>query len=298
MFRTLRNSNKSSSKAPLTPALSRRERGVLIEFLILSTLVTFAFAASSHAGNVQVNFSGGSGSPLTITLPQAVSFTVTNDTAGSVADFVFLGVGNFIGGSAGVSGTLSYTTNGGGLLAIDRAGTFPLGVVTANDMSLFKNSSPGVNLGDVLVLSSGSVTTSANISAAAPPSGLYSAIFVDINGTQLGVGTAVPAPFGDYNVDGLVNAADYVAWRKTDDPDGYDAWRAHFGESSGSGAATLSFAEAPAGVPEPASAALLLIFGATVVGWWGRRRGDGSRVEGRESRAGIKAEGGGLAVSL
>jgi len=258
----------------------------MIRTLVLSALVTFALVSASHAGNVQVNFSGGSGTPLTITLPQAVSFTVTNDTAGSVADFVFQGVGNFIGGSAGVSGTLSYTTNGGGLLAIDRAGTFPLGIVTGNDMSLFKNSSPGVNLGDVLVLSSGSVTTSVNISAAAPPSGLYSAIFVDINGTQLGVGTAVPAPFGDYNLDGLVNAADYVAWRKTDEtPDGYDAWRTHFGESSGSGGATLSFAEAPAGVPEPASAALLLIFGATVVGWWGRRGGRvesrGSRVEGR-----------------
>ncbi len=144
----------------------------------------------------------------------------------SVADFVFLGVGTFLGGSVGVTGTLSYTTNGGGVLAIDRAGTFPLGVVTSNDMSLFKNASPGVNLGDVLVLSSGSVTTSANITAAAPLSGLYSAIFVDVNGVQLGVGTAVPAPYGDYNLNGLVDAADYVVWRKTDGTaGGYNVWR-------------------------------------------------------------------------
>jgi hypothetical protein len=55
---------------------------------------------------------------------------------------------------------------------------------------------------------------------------------------------------GDYNEDGVVNAADYVAWRKTPasfggEPGGYNAWRETFGElSAGSGGA----------VPEPAAA--------------------------------------------
>ena len=35
---------------------------------------------------------------------------------------------------------------------------------------------------------------------------------------------------GDYNNDDVVDAADYVVWRKTDGtPDGYDAWRMNFG---------------------------------------------------------------------
>jgi len=44
---------------------------------------------------------------------------------------------------------------------------------------------------------------------------------------------------GDHNGDGTVDAADYVAWRKTDGlPPGYDAWRTHFGEPAGSAGET------------------------------------------------------------
>jgi subtilisin family serine protease len=68
-----------------------------------------------------------------------------------------------------------------------------------------------------------------------------------------------PAP-GDFNGDGSVNAADYVLWRNDPasyggDPDGYNTWRANFGNTAGSGS---SFAA----VPEPAFAALLLLGGA------------------------------------
>jgi hypothetical protein len=55
---------------------------------------------------------------------------------------------------------------------------------------------------------------------------------------------------GDYNDDGVVNAADYVAWRKTPasfggEPGGYNTWRETFGESSAGGGGA---------VPEPAAA--------------------------------------------
>src|SRR5215204_185298 len=120
----------------------------MLRTLALSTLVTFALATSSDAGSVQVNFSGGSGGPLTVTLPQAVLFTVTNDTPGAVANFVFQGAGNVTGSSVrGAAGSLSYTTNGGSALSINSLGNFNLGVVTTNDLSIFRSSSPGVNLG-------------------------------------------------------------------------------------------------------------------------------------------------------
>jgi hypothetical protein len=239
----------------------------MLRSLALFTFATFAMASSSHAGDVQVNFSGGGGTPLTITLPQAVSFTVTNDTAGSGAVFVFQGVGSFIGGTTLVGGTLSYTANGGGATTIDTAGSFPLGAITSNDLSLFKNSNPvGLGLGDVLLLSSGSVTTIGNISAALP-SGLYSAILVDNNGTQLGVGAAVPGPDGDYNFDGTVGAADYTVWRDGGSPDnttaGYNLWKANVGRTAGAGTAGA--------IPEPRSW-LMLMLGTTAVGWYGRTR--------------------------
>jgi hypothetical protein len=74
---------------------------------------------------------------------------------------------------------------------------------------------------------------------------------------------------GDYNDNGVVDAADYVAWRNANNTStvlpndstpgtvnqaDYDVWRASFGRTSGAGAALAS-----AAVPEPSSAAILLL---------------------------------------
>jgi hypothetical protein len=81
--------------------------------------------------------------------------------------------------------------------------------------------------------------------------------------------TAPPLP-GDYNHNNVVDAADYVLWRKSPstyggNPAGYTTWRSHFGQSPGSG----SGLNANTAVPEP-STFLLLTFG--VAGWCRRRR--------------------------
>jgi hypothetical protein len=60
---------------------------------------------------------------------------------------------------------------------------------------------------------------------------------------------------GDYNEDGVVDGADYVAWRKTPsafggDPAGYNTWRQNFGEGGAGGGGA---------VPEP-TGALLAVF--------------------------------------
>jgi hypothetical protein len=76
---------------------------------------------------------------------------------------------------------------------------------------------------------------------------------------------------GDYNDDGVVNAADYVTWRNTlgqtvaagsgadgdgdgmIDQDDYTLWRTKFGSSLGSGAAATN------AVPEPTALVSLVI---------------------------------------
>jgi hypothetical protein len=90
------------------------------------------------------------------------------------------------------------------------------------------------------------------------------------SGSLVSVGDVVdigsPGPPGDFNHDRTVDAADYVVWRKN--PGGiytqndYNIWRAHFGETAGSGASsTLPLPPAPFdnAVPEPPSLALLLL---------------------------------------
>jgi hypothetical protein len=62
---------------------------------------------------------------------------------------------------------------------------------------------------------------------------------------------------GDYNRDGTIDAADYVVWRKYDGTrDGYNTWRAHFGQTGASAAAGAS-SNSNVVVPEPNSLVLL-----------------------------------------
>lgn len=73
---------------------------------------------------------------------------------------------------------------------------------------------------------------------------------------------------GDFNTDGIVDAADYVVWRDGFDTvytaEDYEVWRTHFGETAG--AAAL----APSAVPEPGSA--LLLVAAALLTWSRRAR--------------------------
>jgi hypothetical protein len=70
--------------------------------------------------------------------------------------------------------------------------------------------------------------------------------------------TPVPIP-GDFNHNGLVDAADYVVWRKglgtIYTQSDYGIWRAHFGQTASGSGATAGLPSRA--VPEPAPIALL-----------------------------------------
>ena len=93
---------------------------------------------------------------------------------------------------------------------------------------------------------------------------------------------AVPLLYGDYNSNGVVDAADYVVWRKrlnqsvtipNDSTPGmvstgdYTIWRSNFGKATGGGSgATLAVA------PEPAGILLALVGGITICAARRKRR--------------------------
>jgi hypothetical protein len=71
----------------------------------------------------------------------------------------------------------------------------------------------------------------------------------------------LPGLAGDFNGDGAVDDADYVAWRKgpgaISQPVNYNSWRSHYGNATGSGLASGGV------VPEP-TATVLLVTGAVL----------------------------------
>lgn len=71
---------------------------------------------------------------------------------------------------------------------------------------------------------------------------------------------------GDFNSDGRVNAADYVAWRKNPNRTQaeYNSWRSNFGRTSGTGAGFDSVVQAS--VPEPGALSFLIVAAIAVIG--------------------------------
>jgi hypothetical protein len=105
-------------------------------------------------------------------------------------------------------------------------------------------------------------------------SGYLNFVLAPLSGSYILVNASLLLP-GDYNQNGAVDAADYVVWRKnngttntlTNDPFGgtigqaqYNNWRAHFGQTAGSG----SGINTNAAVPEPTTLVLLMLAAA---GW-------------------------------
>jgi hypothetical protein len=75
---------------------------------------------------------------------------------------------------------------------------------------------------------------------------------------------------GDFNGNGIVDAVDYVVWRKglgtTYTQNDYNVWRAHFGQTAGAGAGSGVTTGLPdSAVPEPAGFMLTLVAGIMVV---------------------------------
>jgi hypothetical protein len=179
-------------------------------------------------------------------------------------------------------GTLSVTGNtsfSGGSLAVELGatgspGTSDLLAITGN-LTLSGSSALGVSGGAAsgyytIVTYSGSLSgTFSSITAG------YAADYSHSGQIRI-VSTPLP---GDYNNNGIVDAADYVVWRKAGATDylpnditpgtvnasDYTVWRAHFGQSAGGG----SEASAHAAVPEPTTLALLMF---AAMGVFSRRR--------------------------
>jgi hypothetical protein len=140
-----------------------------------------------------------------------------------------------------------------------------------NGVIIKGSGTPGVDATATYALNS-SLTAGFDSLRIGGPSGLSSAgpgymAFDNINLSLVDVGG--PGIEGDYNDNGVVDAADYVAWRNAGPNDtlphdstpgtvtqaDYDVWAANFGKPPGSGSSVGT----SAGVPEPTAAVLAIV---------------------------------------
>jgi hypothetical protein len=145
--------------------------------------------------------------------------------------------GNSNGGTGGNASGGGLNAAGGTVSAFDSAATGNSaqggngGQGTGGGLYISVNSSVGLN-----AFTAGHITNNTASSSNRNIAGAFQTI-----------SNPDPLP-GDFNHDGAIDAADYVVWRKTDgSQSGYNTWRAHFGQISGTG----SSAGAIAAIPEP-----------------------------------------------
>jgi autotransporter-associated beta strand protein len=200
------------------------------------------FNGTNTTGAVTVNGGtlGGTGS---------VSGTVTVNSGGHVAP----------GASIGSLGLGSLTLNAGSALDIELGapGVGDLltvsGLLALNGGSVNLIDAGGLNAGTYTLVTYGSRTGSvANLGTPTGPSSFNYKLIE--SGNLINLLVSLP---GDFNLDGTVDGADYVVWRKVGGtPADYDLWRANFGRSAGSGSGA-SFGSS-ASVPEPTAIVMLL----------------------------------------
>ncbi len=206
-----------------------------------------------------------------ITLPGYVKGVGTFDNVNFTGTFspglspTILAVGNVaLAPTSTLVMELGGTTPGGGYDQIRSSGALALGGTL--QVSLINGFTPAAGESFNLFDWTGTSGTFATLALPALGSGLaWNTAQLYATGVLSVIGVGLP---GDYNNNGVVDAADYVLWRKSPSsyggsPAGYDTWRANFGRTAGSGASSALSVDTA--VPEPTSCVLLLL-AAFVVG--------------------------------
>lgn len=255
--------------------------------LVDASVVIGATAGASGT----VNLSGGSLSTPLLTKGSASQFNFTGGTLqADVIDFSLVNNGGTIspGHSPGTSTIHGNLQINSGILAIELASptSFDTVLATANvslggdlRVQLLAGFVP-TNESVFAFLSGQSIAgTFVNLSSGsrAPVAGTTASFLVTVSGTQATLSDFLTNLPGDYNNDGVVDAADFVVWRQSlltsvplknetasfgsVDTADYEAWRTNFGTTMALGS---SFT---ATVPEPSTTSIAVLVFLTWMRW-------------------------------
>jgi hypothetical protein len=153
-----------------------------LQFIIAIFIALVIYIPAVQAQAI-LTFSGGNGTPLSITLRRSVTYTINNTqcaNAGTGPAFLFDEAGNpFSNTFPSFTGTITYSINGGAAQPITKANSGTANNArTTNDIYVFGNV-PGVSNGSTVVLSAGTITTTGNVTAAPPADGRFPTFIVN-----------------------------------------------------------------------------------------------------------------------
>ncbi|MEX0642538.1 MAG: autotransporter-associated beta strand repeat-containing protein [Pirellulales bacterium] len=194
------------------------------------------------------------------------------DTSGTLDVASFDGAGGFIVGNAGaqtlkgngsILGDVHIAT--GSELEVDY-GSFGIdkltfsGVLDIADAAVdFNQISGNLSAGTHVFAQYDSLSGAAFASTSNLPAGFSILYNFGANSNQLALMGAPIGLSGDFNGDNVVDAADYVVWRKgvvvPSTPENYNLWREHFGDTPDGASVSLGGVQ----VPEPATCCLLFV---------------------------------------
>jgi hypothetical protein len=169
---------------------------------VAATFAVLALSALAPNANAQSGFftvSGGSGSPLTLTLNAPITFTIATTSTDINTGFIVDGsnLANGFSEFSTATSSLTFSINGGGPITIDAIqGNIPVGAITADDAVLFRNGFfTSVAAGDTVTLFAGTLTSNDAFNAPPPTSGTYNVFIVrSSDGARISAVTAAPEP--------------------------------------------------------------------------------------------------------
>jgi hypothetical protein len=147
-----------------------------------------AVAAPLARAEIDLSFSGGDGTPLSVTVVTPLVYVITGPTDPDAPYFIFKGVGNFLDDSfpSVASSTITYSVDGGPTMSVDIENVgATAGSVSADDFYLFPSVLPGVSTGDTVILYPGTITTADAVAALAPANGLYQSFINPLSATLM-----------------------------------------------------------------------------------------------------------------
>jgi hypothetical protein len=238
--------------------------------------LTFIAGSLSYVGNCLIGTSGLLGT--NVTLDSTRQLTLTGTTTIDPSRTLLLSGGALHTGSLLNNGTLSLNsgTFNTGTATLASGSTLSIAIGGPTRFTLYGAlvASGAVSLNGSLVVTLNNFTPALGSSFDILDGNLSGAFtHLQLPGLSAGLGwntsslyttgvlsvvTAAGIP-GDYNGNGVVDAADYVVWRKglatTYVQADYNVWRAHFGQPPGSGAGTIT----TSAVPEPTTLVMVIL---------------------------------------